>query len=82
MAGQTGEQPEMLNEAGTKGTKDPSELNKTDSCTPQAAEGEGVGEGVTEGSFPIGQPDTTSFHTATESRHNATRSNAGPNSKR
>ena len=58
MAGQTGEQPEMLNEAGTKGTKDPSELNKSDSCTQE----EGVGEGVTEGSFPIGQPDTTSFH--------------------
>ena len=62
MARQTGEQPDMLNEAGTKGTKDPSELNKTDSCTPQAAEGEGVGEGVTKGSFLDGQPDTTSFH--------------------
>ena len=62
MARQTGEQPDMLNEAGTKGTKDPSDLNNTDSCTPQVAEGEGVGEDVTKGSFLDGQPDTTPFH--------------------
>ena len=55
----------MLKETGTKGTKDPTDFNNTDSCTPQVAEGEGVGEDVTKGSFLDGQPDTTSFHRST-----------------